>query len=209
MSVADKYKLLGRPRKARALEDDDDRVLGELVAPAMFPLSSLGPDVYLCDFGILVEAGTSVPNKLQSPAEYCAPELFHDIEPSFASDMWSYMVVFLYLYTGHPVFTGRQFAGKVGSIVELVGLLPLEWKGCYDAFDKEESKESWYGQGSQSMSMFSAFLDQHRPDISPNEKVLALSVIRQVFRTRPKDRVGASELLENKNFKALMSIYGV
>ncbi|ROV89597.1 hypothetical protein VMCG_09924 [Cytospora schulzeri] len=188
MSVADKCKLLGRPRKARALTIDDDRVVGELVAPAQFPLGILGSGVYRCDFGIL---------------------LFHNIEPSFASDMWSYMVVFLYLCTEHPAFTGRQFAGKVSSIFELVGLLPLEWKGHYSAYDKEEAKQSWYDQGSPSKSMFSAFLDQHRPDISANEKALALSLIRQVFRPRPRDRVGASELLENKDFKALMSIDGV
>lgn len=88
ISIADKYKLLGRPRKARAL-------VGELVAPANFPSKILSSDIYLCDFGILIEAGTSVPNKLQSPPGYCVPELFHNFEPSFASDIRSYMVVFL------------------------------------------------------------------------------------------------------------------
>ncbi|KAL1856836.1 hypothetical protein Daus18300_010599 [Diaporthe australafricana] len=77
MSITDKYKLLGRPRKGRIFEEDE--VVGEIVAPAEFPLRVLGSDAYLCDFGILVKAGTSVPNKLQSPAGYCAPKLFHDI----------------------------------------------------------------------------------------------------------------------------------
>lgn len=215
MSVPEKYKLLGRPRKAKALWEDDPEtgkalVTGELVAPANFPPEILGSDAHLCDFGILVEAGTSVSDKLQSQPRYCAPELFHDIEPSFASDMWSYMVVFLYLYAGYlPFALGPGFAGVLGSIVDVVGLLPQEWKGLYDAHDKANAKESWYGQGSQTKSMFNAFLDKHRPDITAGEKALVLSVIRQVFRPRPEDRVTASELLGNKDFKALMSIYGV
>lgn len=206
MSTAEKYKILGRPRKARALKEGD-QVVGELVAPAKFPLSLVSSDTYLCDFGILIEAGTSVPNKLQSPAQYCAPELFHDIEPSFASDMWSYMVVFLYLYTEYPAFPGWGFAGNVNSIVERVGDLPLEWKGRY--INKETVQESWYEDASQSKDIFSAFLDQHRPDINAKEKRLALSVIRQVFRIKPEDRVRASDLLVNGDFEALMGIYGV
>lgn len=215
MSVPEKYKLLGRPRKAKALWEEGPKigkpfVIGELVAPAKFPPGILGSDAHLCDFGILVEAGTSVPDKLQSQPRYCAPELFHDMEPSFASDMWSYMVVFLYLYAGNlPFALGPGFTGVLGSILDVVGLLPQEWKGLYDAHDKANAKESWYGQGSQPKSMLSAFLDKHRPDITEGEKALVLSVIRQVFRPRPEDRVTASELLGNKDFKALMSIYGI
>lgn len=119
-----------------------DELVGELVAPAEFPLGILGFDAYLCDFGILVKAGTSVPNKLQSPKQYYAPELFHIIEPSFASDMWSYMAVFLYLYTEAEIFTGRGFAGTVGSIVQHGGVRPSEWKGCCRLYDKEEVKAS-------------------------------------------------------------------
>lgn len=121
MSTADNYQLLGRPRKARALEQNG-QLVGELVAPATFPPEILSSNVYLCDFGILVQAGTSVPNKLQSPPGYCAPELFHDFEPSFASDMWSYMVVFLHLYTENPV----QWSGveKVSTALVSCSCLP-------------------------------------------------------------------------------------
>lgn len=101
-SLKEVYQLLGRPRKAKALwhEDPDtgnDVILGELVAPAKFPPALIGSDAYLCDFGIPVPAGTSVSNTLQSQPIYCAPELFHNMDPSFASDVWSYMVLFLHL----------------------------------------------------------------------------------------------------------------
>lgn len=214
-SVKERYQLLGRPRKAKALWEEDpktgkDVILGELVAPATFPPALIGSDAYLCDFGILVPAGTSVPNKLQSQPGYCAPELFHNMEPSFASYVWSYMVLFLYLYTERLVFAvGPGFAGVLNSIVDGVGLLPQEWKGYYEAYDKAKAKESWYGNGSPAKNMFSAFLDIHRPDINAAEKALVLSIIQQVFRPRPKDRVTAMGLLGNKDFKALMNIYGV
>ena len=90
-----------------------------------------------------------------------------------------------------------------------MGLLPQEWKGHYEAHDKARAKETWYGNGSPAKNMFSAFLDMHRPDITAAEKALVLSVIQQVFRPRPEDRVTAVGLMENTDFKALMSIYGV
>lgn len=209
MNTTDKYKLLGRPRKARISEDNE--VVGELVAPAKFPSRVIGSDAYLCDFGILVKAGTPVINRLQSPADYCAPELFHNIEPGFASDIWSYRVVFLYLYTETTIFTGRGFAGRVSSIVKHAGGLPSEWLGRYELYDKEEVQASWYGQGSKAKDAhaFSAFLDQQRPDISAKEKTHVLSVIQKVFQPRPQDRLTASELLEDVDFKAVMSMNGV
>lgn len=208
LSTAYKYKLLSRPRKARALIKDD-QVVGELVVPAKFPPEIVSSGIFLCDFGISINAGTSVTNKLQSPLQYCAPELFHNVEPSFASDMWSYMVVFLYLYTEKLVFSGARFAGKLRSIVEHTGVLPLEWKDRYNAPDKDTVVASWYGHSSQSKDMLSGFLDKHRPDISAKEKALALSVIQRVFRPRPEERIGASDLLNNKDFKALMRLYGI
>lgn len=169
-----------------------------------------GSDAYLCDFGILVPAGTSVPNKLQSQPGYCAPKLFHNMEHSFTSDVWIYMVLFLYLYTERLVFAvGRGFAGVLNSIIDGVGLLPQEWKGHYEAQDKAKAKESWYGNGSPAKNVFSAFLDRHRPDINAAETGLVLSIMHQVFRPRPKDRITAAGLLGNEDFKALMSIYGV
>lgn len=214
-SVKEKYQILGRPRKARALWEEDpetggDVIIGELVAPAKFPPALIGSDAYLCDFGILVPAGTSVRNKLQSQPGYCAPELFHNMEPSFASDIWSYMVLFLYLYTERLVFaTGPGFAGVLNSIVDGVGLLPQEWKGHYQLHDKAKAKELWYSNGSPAKNKLSAFLDTRRPDINAAEKAAVLSIIQQVFRPRPEDRVTAEGLLGNKDFKALMRIYGV
>lgn len=177
----------------------------------MFPLDILGSDAYLCDFGILVKAGTLVPNKLQSPKQYRAPELFRNIEPSFASDMWSHMAVFSYLYTEAEIFTGRGFASTVGSFVQHVGRRPSEWKGCCRPYDKEEVKASQYGQTSQVKDAHDliAFLDQHRLDISASERALALSEVQKVFRPRPQDRLIASELLGDKDFKSLMNIHGV
>lgn len=132
------------------------------------------------------------------------------MDPSFASDVWSYMVLLLYLYTERSVFAiGPGFAGVLNSIIDRVGSFPQEWKGFYDAYDEVKAKASWYGNGSPAKVMFSDFLDTHRPDVSSAEKALVLSIIQQVFCPRPEDRVTAVELLENKDFKAFMSIHGV
>lgn len=113
---------------------------GELVEPATFPPNLIGSHAHLCDFGILVDSGTAVPVKLQSPPEFCAPELFHGFEPSFFSDEWSYMVVFMYLYSGgfHPPFPGAYHANKMQSIIQRLGPLPAHWKDRWDAPDHGE-----------------------------------------------------------------------
>lgn len=185
-------------------------MIGELVVPATFPPEILSSDdYYLCDFGISIEAGSSVHNKLSSPPPYCAPELFHNFEPSFASDMWSYMVCFIYIYTLHPVFSGPGFSGKLDAMVEYIGQFPLEWKGRYIG-DPVGERDDWYGTSQHCPDRsFRTFIDQHRPDISELEKGLVLSIISQVFRVGPEARVTASELLEDEDFKALMNLHGV
>jgi serine/threonine protein kinase len=60
--------------------------------------------VYLADFGHAIKAGTSVCKKWQWPIIYCSPERFHNVDPSCASDMWSYMCLFTELYTGATPF---------------------------------------------------------------------------------------------------------
>ncbi|KAG8162953.1 hypothetical protein KVR01_007431 [Diaporthe batatas] len=212
LTVDDQYKLLGRPRKARMWVETSKP--GELVEPATFPASLVGSHAHLCDFGILVDSGTAVPVKLQSPPEFCAPELFHGFEPSFSSDIWSYMVVFMYLYSGgfHPLFPGLYPAHKMQSIIERLGPLPAHWKGRWDAPEYGQPIEgSWYDQDRemQPTNTFSAFLDQHRPDISAVEKACALSLIAKVFCHLPEDRLTASQLADDPDFKRLMQFYEV
>lgn len=117
-----------------------------MVEPAKFPPSLIDSNVYLCDFGILVNASTTVSNKLQSPRYYCAPELFHGIQPSFASDLWSYMCVFFEVYAKGVPFSGASRAGILETMVDRLEGFPTEWKGRYDAGDKLEAKDLWYKQ---------------------------------------------------------------
>jgi serine/threonine protein kinase len=58
--------------------------------------------VYLGDFGLATKAGTDIRHKMPSPLDiiFQAPERFHNVNPSFASDVWSYMCIFIELYLG-------------------------------------------------------------------------------------------------------------
>lgn len=186
---------------------------GELVEPATFPPSLIGSHAHLCDFGILVDSGTTVPVKLQSLPEFCAPELFHGFAPSFSSDVWSYMVVFMCLYSGgfHPPFTGIYPTHKMESIIQRLGPLPAHWKGRWDAPDHGQAiEDSWYDQDrkQEPIDTFSAYLDQHRPDISSVEKTHVISLIAKVFCHLPEDRLSASQLADDPDFKSLMQFYG-
>ncbi|ROV91656.1 hypothetical protein VMCG_09223 [Cytospora schulzeri] len=78
----------------------------ERVVPVTFPPESIGENIFLADFGLLLKAGTSVDYKFQGVISFISPERFHNYDPSPESDMWSFMVVFFYLYTGFLRFTG-------------------------------------------------------------------------------------------------------
>ena len=92
LSLNDKYKHFGHPLKLPTLPGTWKT--GEIVKPMRIPLSFLTDRFYLADFGPSIKAGTSVSPKWISPFLYCAPELFHNRDPSYASDMWSFMCLF-------------------------------------------------------------------------------------------------------------------
>jgi hypothetical protein len=51
------------------------------------PETLLTEKIYLSDFGMAIKAGTKVRHKVHSLVMYRASELFHNTNPSFASDM--------------------------------------------------------------------------------------------------------------------------
>ncbi|KAL6909083.1 hypothetical protein GGI43DRAFT_167756 [Trichoderma evansii] len=94
---------------------------GELVMP-MTPHDSLVEGtINLGDFGLAIKSSTSVECKVQSPAIYYAPERIHDMDPSFASDMWSFMCIFAELYLGFPLFMAQRTLQRLTSWLELWG----------------------------------------------------------------------------------------
>ncbi|TXC08648.1 hypothetical protein FocTR4_00004185 [Fusarium oxysporum f. sp. cubense] len=142
------------------------------------------------------------------PVGYCAPERMHQINPTFASDMWSYMCIFTELYLKWPLFGPGFFGGGFRFVAELfvrvLGPLPLSWKGSYDG--DGEPDESWYDQSKVSepeMSLESR-VTQSRDTVEPAEQQLVLSILRRGFSYLLEERLSAGELLEDASFKALM-----
>ncbi|EMT72572.1 Putative flavin-containing monoamine oxidase A [Fusarium odoratissimum] len=146
--------------------------------------------------------------KKSVPVGYCAPERMHQINPTFASDMWSYMCIFTELYLKWPLFGPGFFGGGFRFVAELfvrvLGPLPLSWKGSYDG--DGEPDESWYDQSKVSepeMSLESR-VTQSRDTVEPAEQQLVLSILRRGFSYLLEERLSAGELLEDASFKALM-----
>ncbi|KAH9207633.1 kinase-like domain-containing protein [Leptodontidium sp. 2 PMI_412] len=104
---------------------------GELVQQVATPLELLGSKLCLGDFGLTMKDGTSVRTKEQAPYYFCAPERLHGEDPSFASDMWSYMCLFAALYLGYNVFYGNGGGSTAFSWVEQLGAMPSHWKGKF------------------------------------------------------------------------------
>ncbi|KAI7773679.1 hypothetical protein LA080_010082 [Diaporthe eres] len=127
-------KALGAPTERMRLLDGDGRKSGHRVVPVKFPCQHLGREVSLADFGILLPADkTTAQYKLQGTLEYIAPERFHGHNPSPASDMWSFMVIFVYLYLGERAFPNRSSCGGSPERYlyytwENLGPLPAKWK---------------------------------------------------------------------------------
>ncbi|KAF7555990.1 hypothetical protein G7Z17_g1716 [Cylindrodendrum hubeiense] len=205
-----KYKQLGRPKKLNLPPFAAPWKQGELVTP-MAPHDSLvGDTVCIGDFGQAIKAGTSVTQKVQSPPIYCAPELFHTANPSFASDMWSYMCIFAELYLGCPLFSAPGNSTTVTFMVDTLGPLPATWKGCYEASGRP-CHDSWYDPARMPDPRLAieAKVPRIRSDTGLAERQLVLSILRRGLSYLPKHRLTAGQLLEDPAFKELMGIYGL
>ncbi|KAF5632709.1 CMGC kinase [Fusarium sp. NRRL 52700] len=203
-SISEKYKQIGRPRKMKLWTEQWKD--GELVRPMKPKEEIIGDSIVLGDFGLAHKAGVST-QKMQSPATYCAPERVHNINPSFGSDMWSYMCILFELYTGTYLFQGWGHASVVSSIVSTLGPLPESWKGTYHVGSSGE--DMWYDQNWHQDPEFDLKerLNQLCPDIGVGELELVVSILRSGLVYQHENRITAAELLENDSFKELMSIY--
>ncbi|KAI1121217.1 kinase domain-containing protein [Nemania abortiva] len=204
-------KYVGRPRKIPLSPAQWKR--GELVMPMQvdknFPDSLVGDDILLGDFGVAMKAGTPIQRKLRRPAIYCAPEVLHGADPSFASDMWSYMCLFAELYCACTLFSGRKNSEVLSQTVDTLGPLPATWEGSYDADEPDDA--TWYDQArrAEPTSALEAKITSLRPDVSPEERELVLSILRRGLSYFPDGRLTTAQLLSDPSFKALMEMYGV
>lgn len=221
------HNNLGFPKRVRYETDWQDEHAPqkhlELVKPLEFPATWLSDEVFLTDFGLVSRVGDSVEYELQGVMRFLSPERFHHQGPSPASDMWSFGVVFVYLYTGFFVFGGlmSDTAGDcLASIVERLGPLPAAWKGHH--FAETQPNESWYDPDVERFPVpsmtFEAIImrhDRERRNIDESEKALkekteiyALAIIKKIFAYLPEQRPTASQLLQDPDFRKLMEMCG-
>ncbi|KAI1752693.1 kinase-like protein [Xylaria castorea] len=206
--TAEIYKHLGRPRKVRLSEEYGG---GELVEPVRFPPNMLLPNLHLGDFGHSIVSGTKPEHPMQLPLLFCAPERFHGADQSFASDMWSFTFLFAQLYLGVEVTYGDGLT-FVSRLVGTLGPFPVHWRGRYP---NNKGKDWWYDQTDQmprseilgGYKTLEHRIDFLRPEISPEERKLALEVFRKGFEYLPEKRITAAQLLEDPSFNALMAYY--
>jgi serine/threonine protein kinase len=193
------------------LAEDEGRP-GELVEPINFPQEMLRHPVGLCDFGLAIKSGTVVENTAQNPPLFCAPERLHGINPSFASDMWSFTCIFAKIYLGVEVIWGEG-STLVSRIVSIAGPLPAHWKGHFE--NGTAAKDWWYDQSGQmprsnilgGYETLERKIDRIRPDICRDEREHALSIMRRGFSCSPERRITATQLLQDPSWNALMSYY--
>ncbi|KAI0098018.1 kinase domain-containing protein [Nemania sp. FL0031] len=204
-------KHIGRPRKVPLSPAQWKR--GELVMPMQsdknFPESLVGDKVVLGDFGVSMKAGTPILRKLRFPAIYCAPEVLHGIDPSFASDMWSYMCLFAELYCACTLFSGSESSEVLSFTVDTLGPLPVAWKGHYDAGGPDDA--TWYDEARRPEPALTldAKIISFRPETGPKERELVLYVLRRGLSYLPEVRPTAAQLLCNASFRELIEMYGL
>ena len=204
---AAQYQHLGRPQKLDITEKTWRP--SDLVPPLTIPSEFIGNQVYLGDFGLAISAGTSVDYKPQTPVEFCAPERYHDQNPSLASDMWSYMCIFASLYLGFSVFYGPGGDRIMSLWVDTLGPFPLSWKGHY-RYGNNQGEDAWYDQLRKPRDDISlkSKLARRKPVPGEKEFNLVLSLFQKGFCYDPKQRITAAELLEDESFNELLRVYG-
>ena len=197
------YELLGRPQKILLRTWKE----GELVRPVKVPESLVTDKIYLGDFGHSIMAGTSVKCQVQSPAGYCAPERFHNVDPSYASDMWSYMCLFVELYLEYPLFISSGSVSQVSDLVRVLGPLPEHWKGSFTFADA--SLDWWYdlSRGPDPVISLPAIITHRRPKMGQTEQNYLLSVMAKGFCYDYNQRITADELLQDASFKFLLKMH--
>ncbi|KAI0425945.1 hypothetical protein F5Y09DRAFT_320388 [Xylaria sp. FL1042] len=201
-STSELYQHLGRPCKIQINEELGG---GELVKPVQFPPNMLQPDLHLGDFGHSIISGTVPRDPVQLPLQYCAPERFHGSIQSFASDMWSFTCLFCKLYIDTEVAygDGRIF---VSRLVGALGPFPPHWRGRY--FDSDHPGHDWWYDETGQMprtpilwgyETLEEKIDRLRPEISPEERKLALEVFRKGFEYCPEKRITGDALCLQDN----------
>ncbi|KAM0425763.1 hypothetical protein ACHAPT_009013 [Fusarium lateritium] len=208
-TLAAKYKYLGRPQKMPLPLDRPLWKEGQLVMPMSPHESLIGETIYLGDFGLAAKSGTPVQQKAQSPVIYCAPERLHGMNPSPASDMWSYMCIFAELYLGFPLFYGTAPSSVLDFMVKTLGPLPESWKGSYAGGG--QCDQSCYDQSRKPEPRLAleAKVTCTRDDIGPAEQQLVFSILQRGLSYSPANRLTAGQLLEDTSFKELMGMYGL
>ena len=207
-----KYDLLGWPVK-RPIPDplDESRKQpkpGEIVLPLEVPDHLRTDQLYLSDFSLAMHVDdTTVPQMGFPPEYFCSPDRLHLKHPSSACDMWSYMVIFSRLYVGCSPFGSLYHGGVIQGMIYALGPLPGEWKGQY--INPEVSRDWWYDPNTSPDPKHSlaSLVEQRRPDADAEERKLVLSIMMKVFRYCPEERLTASELLQDSEFRALMRRY--
>ena len=169
------------------------------------PTSLLRETICLGDFGISIPAGTSVINKVHQPVRYCAPELFHDKDPSFASDMWSYMCLFAELYLDVRLFYPTGSPAVVSRMVDVLGPLSEHWKGDYKGAGT--SDDWWYDQSRKPIRTLKSTIYRLRPEASQTERDHVLSIMSKGFCYLPKSRLSTAELQQDLSFQAIMKLF--
>jgi hypothetical protein len=131
------------------------------------------------------------------------------MNPSFASDMWSYMCIFTVLYLGVVPWNSTGCSLLMNNMVKALGPLPRQWMGRYDAFKSGPGNNSWYDQGRRPdhKEALKTMIEKFRPEASQIEQEHILSIMVKGFSYPPENRWTATELLQDAAFKAVMEIY--
>ncbi|KAL4914833.1 kinase-like domain-containing protein [Aspergillus aurantiobrunneus] len=206
LSRSARYKLLGRPLR-QIIPINQLWKQGELVAPLKIPGDLRTDEFHLGDFGLAKKLSDAETQNGYPPLPFCSPERLHGKDPSFACDMWSYMILFSTLYLRVLPFFPYAKGGVLSSMVEALGPLPKQWQGsCVYS----EPLDSWYDQSQtpDPNKGLASTIAYYRSDADPTEQQHMLDVMSKVFIFCPEKRLTAAQLLQDPSFRAIMDKYG-
>jgi serine/threonine protein kinase len=203
-----KYQIFGRPQKIELTAEHKMGRDAELVKSIEVPKEWLTEDIYLADFGLASKPENMTPGYPGLPKTFCAPELFHGGTANFASDMWSYMCLFVEFYFETWLFHDDIVCTYIGSVVNCLGPFPAEWEEKYDG--PETKRDWWYNSSYQGDPKYSLeqLIERSRKEATEREKQLALSVLSRGFSLRPEQRLTATQFLADPDFNALLQLFG-
>ncbi|KAM7193784.1 Protein kinase-like domain containing protein [Naviculisporaceae sp. PSN 640] len=165
--------------------------------------------ICVADFGESFDVN-DLPEDLEMPQEYRAPEYILDKRLGVESDLWALGCTLFEIRTGRRLFDlpDDDPDEHLARIVQLLGKFPEPWwsttweaREQYFGHDMDAGGQKPYGPRSLEEALMKATAHDPKHGISQAETLVFSDLLRRIFKYNPEKRLPAEDVLEHAWFR--------